>query len=149
MIKRYLLWLAIVFILVNPTKVSAQECYPPGTFTIAGYLFTCGNAVTCIDPRIGDIGKAAPGQGIFLHPMLNNYPPGIIGFVFAHECAHYRGDMDEQRADRWAIKLGRRQGWITPYTVRQICQSVYFTPGDWSHFPGPLRCQNMINAFTN
>lgn len=93
------------------------------------------------------MGKAAPGQGIFLHPALNSYPPGVIAFIFAHECAHFRGTMDEQAADIWAMRLGRRQGWINPQTVNDICASVYFSPGDWTHFPGPWRCQNMINAF--
>lgn len=55
--------------------------------------------------------------------------------------------MNEQAADAWAIKIGRNQGWINPQTVQQICQSVYFSSGDWTHFPGPARCQLMIQAF--
>lgn len=147
MAKGFVLWVAIIVVLLIPANVGAQQCYPPGTFSIAGYPFSCRGAVTCIDPRIGDIGRAAPGQGILLNPILNNYPAGVIGFVFAHECAHYLGTTDEQAADRWAIRIGRQQGWINPETVNQICQSVYFTSGDWTHFPGPLRCQNMIDAF--
>jgi hypothetical protein len=125
----------------------AQQCFPPGTFNIAGYPFNCGAATTCIDNRIGDIGRAAPGQGILLHPILNSYPHGVIGFIFAHECAHFLGITDEQAADAWAIKTGRNQRWINQFTVRQICQSVYFSPGDWTHAPGPVRCQLMLHAF--
>lgn len=142
------IFVLLVVLLTALPGAHAQQCYPPGTFSIAGYPFVCGPAVTCVDPSIGDMGRAGPGQGIWLHPMLNNYPPGVIGFVFAHECAHFQGIMNDSAADAAAIKLGRNQGWITPQTVQQICQSVYFTPGDWSHFPGPMRCQQMINSFT-
>ncbi len=152
------LMVLISFVLIglsgNSNQVEAQSqcappyCYPPGTLRISGYPFTCRNAPTIIDPRIGDIARAAPGQAIWMHPMVNNFPPGVIGFVFAHECAHFIGIRDEQQADRWAIKIGRNQGWIVPSTVNQICQSVYFSSGDWTHFPGPLRCANMVNAFS-
>lgn len=143
--KRIIVLLAV---LLGPlSEVQAQQCFPPGTFTIAGYPFNCGPAPTCIDANIGDIGRAAPGQAIWLHPVLNNFPAGVIGFVFAHECAHFQGNMNEHAADAWAIKIGRNQGWINQQTVLQICQSVYFSPGDWTHFPGPARCQMMIDAF--
>ena len=132
---------------VSANSALAQRCYPPGTLRIAGMPFNCGAATTCVDARIGDLGRAAPGQGIWLHPALNSYPPGVIGFLFAHECAHFLGIMDEQEADRWAIRIGRDQGWINLLTVQQICQAFYFSPGDWTHFPGPLRCANMVDTF--
>jgi hypothetical protein len=144
--KHILQYVVALFILSTGSALS-QQCFPPGYFSISGYPFNCGAATTCIDPSIGDIGRAFPGQGIWLHPMLNNYPPGVIGFVFAHECAHFLGNMDEQAADAWAIRIGRDQGWIDEGTVQQICQSVFFSPGDWTHFPGPVRCQLMIEAF--
>jgi len=125
----------------------AQQCFSPGSFFIAGHTFSCGPATTCIDPSISDLGRAAPGAGISLHPNLNNYPAGVIGFVFAHECAHFQGNMVEHLADAWAIRIGRNQGWINLLTVQQICGSVYFSPGDWTHFPGPTRCSLMIQAF--
>lgn len=143
--KRIIILLAAL--LYPLSEAQAQQCFPQGTFHIAGYPFSCGPATTCIDPNIGDLGRAVPGQAIWLNPMLNNYPVGVIGFVFAHECAHFLGNMNEQAADAWAIKIGRNQGWINPQTVQQICQSVYFSSGDWTHFPGPARCQLMIQAF--
>jgi hypothetical protein len=140
--------LVLVLILLGQSfEVQAQQCFAPGSFSIAGYPFSCGRAPTCIDANIGDIGRAAPGQAIWLHPALNNYPAGVIAFVFTHECAHFLGQMNEQAADAWAIKIGRNQGWINAQTVQQICQSVYFSPGDWTHFPGPARCQLMMQAF--
>lgn len=146
---RTLIFSAFFLFYVMPAQVVAQICYPPGSMVIGGVHFSCNAATTCIDPRIGDIGRASPGVGIWLHPMLNNYPVGVIGFVFAHECAHYIGILDEQQADGWAITIGRDQGWIDQYILQQICQSFYFSPGDWTHFPGPLRCQNMMVAFNS
>jgi len=135
------------FVTTFGINVNAQQCYSPGTFHIAGIPFICSSATTCIDARIGDLGMASPNRGIWLHPRLNSYPRGVIAFVFLHECAHFLGIHDEQQADAWAIKQGRDQGWITPRLVRQICESVYFSPGSWTHFPGPLRCRNMFHAF--
>ena len=143
-----LLVILVLLVLNTPSSANAQQCFSHGQFRIGGHPFICSGATTCIDPRLNDLGKAFPGQGIYLHPALNAYPIGVIAFVFAHECAHFRGILDEQLADRWAIKVGRDQGWINPQTVTQICQSFYFSPGDWTHFPGPLRCQNMIHAFS-
>ena len=136
----------IIVMFVVPNSTFAQS-YPPGTFSIAGVPFNCMNATTHITPGLGDLGRAVPGQGIWLNPILNSYPVGVIGFIFAHECAHFLGIMNEQEADSWAIQVGRNQDWINPGTVNEICQSVYFLPGTWTHFPGPLRCANMIDAF--
>lgn len=143
--KRIIILFAVF--LHSLSGAQTQQCFPPGAFYIAGYPFNCGQATTCINPNIGDMGRAEPGQAIWLNPILNSYPVGVIGFVFAHECAHFQGIMNEQAADAWAIKIGRSQLWINPQTVQQICQSVYFSNGDWTHFPGPARCQLMIQAF--
>ena len=129
---------------VNQAK--AQN-YPPGTFTIDGFAVSCGNTVTTVTPNIPDIAYAQPGR-IQLHPRLNNYPTGVKLFVYAHECAHQFVGSDEVAADAWAIKVGRLQGWINPLILDQICRFLWFSPGDWTHFPGPQRCQLMIHAYT-
>lgn len=133
-----------------PAPAAAQpSCYPPGAFRIAGAPFNCFSATTCIDSALNDLGRAAPGQGIILNSSLNYYPPGVIAFVFGHECMHFTGIMSEQAADCQAVKIGRNQGFINQFVLQQICQSVYFSPGDWTHFPGPARCQNMIACFNS
>jgi hypothetical protein len=141
--------LSLALLPAAPPATAQVMWYPPGTFFIAGYSFVCGNATVQVVNGLGDMGKAAPGQFLALDASLNNYPAQVIGFVFAHECAHYMGQMNEDAADGIALQMGKQQGWISPYGLQQICQSVLFTPGDWTHFPGPVRCQRMIQYYNS
>jgi hypothetical protein len=139
-----------VSLAVTPTLAAAQTMnYPPGTFFIGGYPFGCGNATVTVVNGLGDLGRAAPGQFLALDASLNNYPVEVIGFVFAHECAHFMGQMNEDAADAMAIQMGKQQGWISLFGLQQICQSVYFSPGSWTHFPGPLRCQRLMQFYSS
>lgn len=140
--------LCALVLLLPDNGWAQQACYPAGTFQIAGAPFVCWGATTCITSGLSDLGRAAPGQGILLNPSLSNFPPGVIAFVFGHECMHFAGVVDEQAADCHAVKIGRNQGFINPQTLQQICQSIYFTTGDWTHFPGPARCRNMLNCYS-
>lgn len=137
------------FFALTPAADAQVGDYQPGTFTIAGYPFSCGNAVVSVRYNVGDLGKAAPGQFLVLDAALARYPPEVIGFVFTHECAHFMGEMNEDAADAIALQTGKRQGWISPYGLQQICQSVFMSPGDWTHFPGPVRCQRMTAYYNN
>ena len=139
-------WFVLCAMLVCTNAASAQQVFPPGTFSIDGFPVNCGNTITIITPQLPDIAVAQPGR-ILLHPMLRNYPTGVKLFVYAHECAHQFVGANEPAADAWAIKLGRNQGWINLHIINQICQAVWFSPGDWTHFPGPQRCQMMISAY--
>lgn len=140
---------ALLLLCTTFPSITQAQIYPPRTFSIGGYPFACGNAFTFVTPMINDLGKAAPGRAIWLHPMLNNHPVGVIAFVFTHECAHFMGQMNEQAADVQAIQLGKRQGWLTRRVLQQICRSVYMSPGDWTHFPGPARCRLMFQAWSS
>ena len=137
---------ALFALVVCTPTATAQQVFPPGTFSIDGFAVNCGSAVTIVTPNIPDIAAALPGQ-ILLHPMLATLPTGVKLFVYAHECAHQFVGPDEVAADAWAIKLGRNQGWINPFVLNQVCRSVWFSPGSWTHFPGPQRCHSMMQAY--
>lgn len=141
------LLLAISALSASGSIIRAQS-FPPGSFLLDGYPAGCGQAWTIVTPNIADVAYALPGQ-ILLHPMLvfGGAPTGVKHFVYAHECAHQFVGSNEPEADAWAIRLGRDQGWIDPFVLDQICQSVWFAPGDWTHFPGPLRCKIMVDVF--
>ena len=144
---RWILVVAGFGVLLAGSSADAQQVYPPGTFSIDGIPVGCGGVVTVVTPNIPDIAIAQPGR-ILLHPALGNYPTGVKLFVYAHECAHQFVGSNEVAADAWAIKLGRNQGALSPALLRRICQAFWFSPGDWTHFPGPQRCQMMIHAYS-
>jgi hypothetical protein len=130
---------ALVF---SALSASAQVCSQGGA-VIAGRPMGCP-AVICLSPGLDDVARGGPGQ-MFINPSLFTFPASVQQFVFAHECAHVQGIMNEQAADCQAICWGKQTGAITPLILEHLCQSVWLTPGDWTHFPGPARC-SMMNA---
>lgn len=122
---------------------SAQQQCSPGSAFIGGIPMGC-SAMICVAPGLNDIARGGSGY-IFLNPTLFYYPAPVQQFVFAHECAHVQGIVDEQMADCQAICWGKQIGAITPSVLLSLCQSVWLTPGDWTHFPGPQRC-SVMNA---
>lgn len=112
---------------------------------IAGVPLQCGGAVSFV-AAIPDIAMAQPGRLLF-RPDYFNLPPYMQWFVYAHECAHQVVGPNEQAADCWAIKLGRNQGFFPPQAVQQICAFAFPSPGDWTHMPGPMRCQQIAMCY--
>jgi|CXWL01.1.fsa_nt_gi hypothetical protein len=136
--------------LILPAPVAAQQAIPPGGMVIDGYPVACGPAWTIlVGPELGDVAKAdIGGNRIALNwPVFNAQPTLVKVFVYAHECGHIVGYANEDAADAFAVKLGRQQGWLNPQGLQSLCAATWMTPGDWTHFPGPLRCQRMIQHF--
>jgi hypothetical protein len=124
--------------------VSAQQC-SQGVAIIGGRPMSCP-AIICLAPGLDDVARGGSGQ-VFLNPTLFSLPDPVQQFVFAHECAHAQGIMNEQAADCQAICWGKQLGAITPLMLQQLCQAVWLTPGDWTHFPGPARCSMMSACY--
>lgn len=137
--------LSLLLLIVIP-NVSFSQVYPPGTFSIAGVNVFCGGATTVVTPMINDMAKASPGF-IYLHPNLNSFPVGVMFFTYAHECGHQIYGWNEIASDMFAVRLGREQGFIDEDVIREVCQALWMSPGDWTHLPGPQRCQLLYNTF--
>jgi hypothetical protein len=108
---------------------------------MAGVPLSCNGAISYV-AHIPDIAMAQPGA-LYFRPDYFSLPPYVQWFVYAHECAHQFYGGNEQAADCWAVKLGRQQGFFPPDAINQICAFTFPSPGDWTHLPGPLRCQQM------
>jgi hypothetical protein len=87
--------------------------------------------------------------------VLNQQPPVLQLFWYAHECAHHvLGHIvnpnltNEASADCWAVKTGRQQGWFPPGAFQLLAQVLQNSPGSiWGHLPGPARIQNMMACY--
>ena len=134
--------------------------------TIAGMPVHCTDArgfpVTLVsEPQLNDVGMArlAPNGApeISLNPLiLENLPPAVQLFWYAHECAHHvlghtlgvpqlNNEMD---ADCWAIRIGRNQGWFRRQDLSGMYHYFINNPGSpWGHLPGPQRLQHFVNCF--
>lgn len=137
---------AALILICDFTIANAQN-YPPGRFQIGGYPFSCQGAWTIVTPQLDNLGRSSPGGPIYLRRDLAGYPTAFIAFLFAHECAHHLGEMNETAADQFAVCMGKQQGWLSPQGISQVCQVTLPSPGSWFHLPGPQRCASMLDAY--
>jgi len=144
--------LATIAMFVNAVPIEAQysvqpNIFPPGTFFVDGIPVGCGGVTFVLDPNLNDVGQAAPGI-IRLNPnVLGALPTTLKLFWVSHECGHHVVGFSENAADCWAIRLGRDQGWFPPKAFDEMIAMFRNNPGDFSHAPGPVRVQNMINCY--
>jgi hypothetical protein len=140
---RGLAGLAAAFLMVAaPTGSRAQ--LPPQIFTIDGYPVACRGTPVIADYALNDVGFAGPGL-IRLNPArMAGMSTSHKLFVFAHECGHALRIMNEGAADCFAIRLGRDQGWFPLQAFDELIASLRYSPGDFTHAPGPARIANIL-----
>jgi len=119
----------------------------PGRLSISGRIVRCGRRPTVINTNLDDYGAAYPGFLILNPNKLAHLPVAVQLWIYAHECAHQFRGPDEQRADCFAVQRGRRQGWLSPAGIKQICEFIRPAIGDSMHFSGPHRCQAMKRCY--
>lgn len=110
-----------------------------------------------LNPALRDVAMASwAGNGA---PIIQ-YNPGVLAqmapqtrmFFYAHECAHHALAhgvrniplQQEQEADCWAIRTLVGRGILNAGSDVQAVQlDLSFSPGDWTHVPGPQRQFNL------
>jgi hypothetical protein len=120
-----------------------------GTLLIAGRNLRCGNARNVVDPRLPNLGLAAPGVLVMNPRLLNRWPATVRLFVFHHECGHHHVGASELAADCWAVKQGVRQGWLDRASLQQICRSFGNGPATSTHPSGASRCASLDQCFAS
>jgi hypothetical protein len=74
-------------------------------------------------------------------------PTAVKFYIYSHECGHQFIGIDESAADCFAVKRGRRYGWLKPDGMDQICKFMWSHKGDSAHLPGPKRCELMRKCY--
>lgn len=152
---KFRFWLASLTLTIaaSAPTLSAAQVFGPGQFRLGPFPVGCGGALTVVQPAVGDWARAVP-PGPTNPPMiiidstfLASAPLPVQLFTYAHECGHHMVGMNENAADCWAARIGRRQGWFTPQTMQFLTQAFQWNPGDWTHAPGPARLQNIWACF--
>lgn len=147
LVNAAVLYFASFFALTQPSTAQnffIRQVLGPNPI-IAGVPMSCGGAMSYV-ADIPDLGMAFPGA-LYFSPILFNMPPYMQWFGYAHECAHQFVGLDENAADCMAVQVGKQQGFMDQIGISQVCSFVYPSAGNWSHAPGPLRCQHMIACF--
>jgi hypothetical protein len=124
------------------------QIVPPGEFVLDGIKLYCGTRPTVIDNKLDDYGAAYPGFLIMNLKLLNRVSTPVKLWIYSHECGHQFRGPDEETADCFAVQRGRRQGWLSPGGVEEICTFIAPAKGDAMHFSGSHRCEYMRQCFT-
>jgi hypothetical protein len=120
----------------------------PGEFKLDDYKLYCGTRPTVIDNKLDDYGAAYPGYLIMNMKLLDRVSTPVKLWIYSHECGHQFRGPDEATADCFAVQRGRRQGWLSPGGVEEICEFIRPATGDSMHFSGSHRCEYMRQCFS-
>ena len=141
----------------NPTpeeyvqKVGGDaQIIPVGQLTIDGHKVICGRRPTVLDSTLDDFGAAYPGFLILNPKLLAKIKSTAVKlWIHAHECGHQFRGPDEETADCFAVQRGRRQGWLTPEGLDEVCRFMAPAKGDNLHFTGTQRCEAMRQCYAD
>lgn len=142
-----LLALSIAALSLIPALIPATAS--AGSAVIAGTRMSCHAANIVMSNEVPGPGFALPGTIIFGPKYLKSYPPIVQRLIFLHECGHQYVGTDETAADCWAVKIAKRQGWLSKAGIRSTCRAIWHTEGGYTHLPGPERCQKLIECFNS
>jgi hypothetical protein len=127
----------------------AVDLRPDGALSIGGRSLRCGDVRNVLDPRLPNLGVAAPGV-LVINPFLLKRQPGTVRlFVFHHECGHHHVGASELGADCWAVKQGVRQGWLDRPGLAQVCRSFGNRGPTATHPSSASRCAALEQCFAN
>ena len=102
-----------------------------GQLKLDGQPMVCGQRPTVIDGKLDDYGAAYPGLP---DPQSANCSSRISTpvkmWIYAHECGHQFRGPDEETADCFAVQRGRRQQWLTPEGLDEVCKFITPAKGD-------------------
>jgi hypothetical protein len=122
---------------------------PPGELKLDGYRLVCGQRPTVLDNNLDDYGAAYPGFLILNPKLLAKVSLPVKLWIHAHECGHQFRGPDEETADCFAVQRGRRQRWLTPEGLEEVCRFIAPAKGDSMHFSGSHRCEAMRACYTD
>ncbi|MFZ4807404.1 MAG: hypothetical protein ACOYLQ_09125 [Hyphomicrobiaceae bacterium] len=109
---------------------------------------TCGRRPTVLDDKLDDYGAAYPGFLILNTRLLAKVSTPVKLWIFAHECGHQFRGPDEDTADCFAVQRGRREGWLTPEGLQEVCNFISPAKSSSMHYAGKERCESMRRCYT-
>jgi hypothetical protein len=122
---------------------------PAGELKLDGAKVVCGQRPTVLDGQLDDYGAAYPGFLILNPKLITKVSTSVKLWIYAHECGHQFRGPDEETADCFAVQRGRRQGWLSPDGLEEICRFIAPAKGDSMHFAGSHRCEAMRRCYAD
>lgn len=141
---------AFLSVLANPfSSLSGISSAQAGSTTIGGKRMSCSRAEVVKSNKSQALAYAEAGRIVINPSKLRRYPSITQRIIFLHECGHQYVGLDETEADCWAVRAGKRRGWLTLKGVNTVCRSFRNDPGSSVHLPGPARCRAMKLCFNS
>lgn len=125
------------------------QIIPAGQLRLDGQKALCGQRPTVLDNNLDDYGAAYPGFLILNPKLLKRVSTPVKMWIYAHECGHQFRGPDEETADCFAVQRGRRQKWLTPEGLEDVCRFIAPAKGDTMHFSGSHRCETMRKCYVD
>lgn len=126
------------------------QIVPAGMLTIDGHKVICGQRPTVLDNSLDDFGAAYQGFLILNPKLLAKIKSTAVKlWIHAHECGHQFRGPDEETADCFAVQRGRRQRWLTPQGLEEVCIFMAPAKADNVHFTGSQRCEAMKACYAD
>ena len=147
--KNLLPFAAMIILTVssNPAHALKDGVYKPGQLVIAGKRMRCGKVKTLVSSKYWATAGSIPGL-IGLNPRkLRKYSRVEQWFIYTHECGHQHRGKSERKADCWASRTGRKQGWLKKSGLRRICLTLRNDPAKGLYPSGKTRCRIMRRCF--
>jgi hypothetical protein len=120
---------------------------PAGQLVLDNRRMFCGQRPTVLDSKLDDYGAAYPGFVILNPKLLSRVSTPVKLWIFSHECGHQFRGPDEDAADCFGVQRGRREGWLTPEGLEEICTFITPAKGTMMHFSGSHRCESMRKCY--
>lgn len=121
----------------------------PGALKLDGRRQVCGHRPTVLDQKLDDYAAAYPGFLILNPRLLDRVSTPVKQWIYAHECGHQFRGPDEETADCFAVQRGRRQGWLSPEGLEEVCNFIAPAKGDAMHLSGSHRCEYMRRCYAD
>ena len=122
---------------------SGAKLIPAGTLAYDGKDFACGRFPTMLNAKLDDYGAAFFGFVLLNPARFDTLPLTLKRYAYSHECGHQYVGYDEGEADCYAVRRGRREGWLDAQAMDDICAFISRSKGDGVHALGTRRCQMM------
>ena len=123
------------------------QLVPAGELSYNGASFVCARFPTIFDATLKDYGAAYLGTVILNKARFEQMPLTLKRYAYAHECGHQYVGLDEDAADCYAIRRGRKDGWLDETAMDEICAFISRSKGDAVHALGMHRCERMRQCF--
>jgi hypothetical protein len=128
-------------------KGGKGQLVPAGELSYDGLEFSCARFPTIFDPALEDYGAAYFGLIMLSRERFEQMPPILKRYAYTHECGHQYVGFDEDAADCYAIRRGRKDGWLDSAAMDEICAFISRSKGDALHALGERRCEKMRQCF--